>query len=79
MTKRRNLIVPAVLAGLVLLALGVIYLVDSASALPSFLPGHQAGSSHHHVKHGIAALLLSAACFVFAWLQTGPSAATTTR
>ena len=75
MTKRRNLILPAVLLGVVLLALAILYIVDSASALPSFVPGHQAGSGHHHVKHGIAAFLLGLACFVFAWFQTGPAAA----
>jgi hypothetical protein len=69
--KRPALILPAVLIGLVLLALAVLYWVDSASALPSFLPGHQAGSAHHHVKHGIAAALLGIGCLIFAWFQTG--------
>jgi hypothetical protein len=73
MQKRRSLIVPAVIAGILLLALGILYLVDSADALPSFIPGHQAGSSHHHAKHAIAALLLSVGCFIFAWFQTGPA------
>lgn len=73
MTKHRSLIVPAVLAGLLLLALALLYLVDSADALPSFLPGHEAGSAHHHVKHGVAALALGLGCFVLAWFQTGPS------
>ena len=76
MTKRRNLIVPAVLAGLVFAALAAIYWIDSASALPSFLPGHEAGSSHHHVKHGIAALVVALGCFAFAWFQSGPSGQT---
>jgi hypothetical protein len=71
MTKRPALILPAVVLGVVLLALGVLYFADTASALPSFLPGHQAGSTHHHVKHGIAAGLLGIACLVFAWFQTG--------
>ncbi len=75
MTKHRALIIPAVVAGLLLLALAVLYFADSADALPSFIPGHQAGSSHHHAKHGIAALLLSVGCFVFAWFQTGPAPA----
>ena len=73
MTKRPALIVPAVLLGLLLLALAILYFVDSADALPSFIPGHEAGSAHHHVKHGIAALLLSLGCFAFAWFQSGPS------
>ena len=71
MTKRPALILPAVLAGLVLLVLAGLYVVDSASSLPSFIPGHEAGSAHHHVKHGLAALLLGIGCFVFAWFQSG--------
>jgi len=74
MSKRRNLIAPAVILGLVLIVIGVIYFVDTASALPSFFPGHQAGSGHHHVKHGIAAFLLGVVCLIFAWFQTGPAA-----
>ena len=75
MTKRPTLIVPAVIAGLLLLVLAIVYFAESADALPSFIPGHQAGSAHHHVKHGIAALLLGLACLVFAWFQTAPSRA----
>ena len=71
--KRPALILPAVILGLALLAVAVVYWVDSASALPSFFPGHAAGSAHHHVKHGIAALLLGIGCLIFAWFQTGPS------
>jgi hypothetical protein len=70
-SKRPALIAPAVLVGLVLLVLAVVYFVDSASALPSFIPGHEAGSSHHHVKHGIAAAVLGIGCLIFAWFQTG--------
>jgi hypothetical protein len=73
MTKRRNLIAPAIVLGVVFLALAIVYWVDSAGSLPSFLPGHSAGSSHHHIKHGIAALVVSLACFAFAWFQSGPS------
>lgn len=73
MSKRPKLILPAVLAGLVLLAIAVVYFVEPAGSLPSFFPGHEAGSSHHHAKHGIAALVLALGCFVFAWFQSGPS------
>jgi hypothetical protein len=72
MTKHRSLILPAVLLGVLLLAVAVIYFVEPASSLPSFFPGHEAGSSHHHTKHGIAALVLALGCFVFAWFQSGP-------
>jgi hypothetical protein len=73
MTKRRNLIAPAIALGVLFLALAVLYFVDSAGSLPSFIPGHAAGSSHHHIKHGIAAIVVSLGCFVFAWFQSGPS------
>jgi hypothetical protein len=71
MTKRPALILPAVVLGVLLLALAVLYFADTASALPSFIPGHQAGSAHHHVKHGIASAFLGIACLIFAWFQTG--------
>ncbi|MFL5782222.1 MAG: hypothetical protein ACJ760_12990 [Thermoleophilaceae bacterium] len=73
MSKRRNLIIPAIVLGVLLLVVAVIYIADTASSLPSFFPGHEAGSSHHHVKHGIAALVVALGCFVFAWFQTGPT------
>jgi len=73
MTKNPKLIPVAIVLGIVLIVVAIVYFVDSASALPSFFPGHQAGSSHHHTKHGIAALIVGLLCFVFAWFQTGPS------
>jgi hypothetical protein len=73
MTKRPALIVPAAILGLILLAAAILYFVDSADALPGFIPGHEAGSPHHHIKHGIAALLLSLGCFAFAWFLSGSS------
>jgi hypothetical protein len=73
MTKRPRLIVPAVLLGLVFVIIAIVYFAEPASSLPSFFPGHEAGSSHHHFKHGIAALAVAGACFVFAWFQSGPT------
>jgi hypothetical protein len=73
MTKNRRLIIPALVLGIVLIVIAIIYWTQTASDLPSFFPGHKAGSSTTHVKHGIAAFLLGLACFVFAWFQTGPS------
>ncbi len=75
MTKRPALILPAIVLGLLLLALAVLYFVSTADSLPSFVPGHEAGSSHHHVKHGIAAAALGLGALVFAWFQGGSGAA----
>ena len=56
-----------------LIVVAIVYWVSTANGLPSFFPGHQSGSTTHHVKHGIAAFALGLACFVFAWFQTGPA------
>ena len=69
---RKWLVVLAVVLGIVLIVIAVIYWVEPADSLPSFFPGHEAGSSHHHVKHGIAAFLVGLACLAFAWFNTGP-------
>jgi hypothetical protein len=60
------------LAGVVLIAIAIVYFAEPARSLPGFFPGHEDGSSHHHVKHGIAALLLGLGAFVLAWFQSGP-------
>ncbi len=73
MTKNRALILPAVVLGIVLVVVGVIYLAEPAKSLPSFFPGHAAGSTHHHVKHAIAAFVVALGAFALAWFQTGPS------
>ncbi|MEA2309131.1 MAG: hypothetical protein QOG41_145 [Thermoleophilaceae bacterium] len=59
--------------GVVFLVVAAVYFTQTADALPSFFPGHKAGSSHHHVKHGVAALVVGLGCFVFAWFQSGPT------
>jgi hypothetical protein len=68
----RNLILLAIAAGLVLVVIAIIYWVEPAGSLPSFFPGHETGSSHHHIKHGIAAFVLALGCFAFAWFRSGP-------
>jgi hypothetical protein len=73
MAKNRALILPAVVIGVLLLVVAVIYWAEPAHSLPSFFPGHKAGSTHHHIKHGIAAFVVALAAFAFAWFQTGPS------
>ena len=65
----------AVLAGIVLIVIAVVYWAEPAKSLPGFFPGHESGSGHHHVKHGIAAFVVGLACLVFAWFRTGPKRA----
>ncbi len=72
MSNPRLVAAAAAVVGLALIVIGVVYFVEPASSLPSFFPGHQGGDSHHHVKHGIAAVALGLAGLAFAWFQTGP-------
>jgi UDP-N-acetylmuramyl pentapeptide phosphotransferase/UDP-N-acetylglucosamine-1-phosphate transferase len=72
---RRLLAGIAVVLGIALIAVAIVYWAEPAKSLPSFFPGHQAGSNHHHTKHGIAAFLVGLACFAFAWFNTGPKRA----
>jgi hypothetical protein len=75
----RPLIAPAVVLGILLIAVSVIYFAEPAHSLPSFFPGHvsatDAEAGHHHTKHGVAALVVALAAFAFAWFQTGPKTA----
>jgi hypothetical protein len=77
MRNDRLLVALAVLAGIVLIVIAIVYFVEPAKSLPGFFPGHASGSTHHHVKHGIAALVVGLGCFVFAWFRTGPKRTTT--
>jgi hypothetical protein len=70
--NRRALVAAALAVAVVLIVVAVVYWAEPAKSLPSFFPGHQAGSAHHHVKHGIAALLLGLAVLAFAWFRSGP-------
>jgi hypothetical protein len=72
MRNDRLLVTLAVVAGIALIVISAVYFAEPAGSLPGFFPGHQAGSSHHHYKHGIAAVLVGLACFVFAWFRSGP-------
>jgi UDP-N-acetylmuramyl pentapeptide phosphotransferase/UDP-N-acetylglucosamine-1-phosphate transferase len=71
-SNRRLLVALAVVVGIALIAVAIVYWAEPAKSLPSFFPGHEAGSNHHHTKHGIAAFLVGIACFAFAWFNTGP-------
>jgi Na+/H+ antiporter NhaD/arsenite permease-like protein len=78
-TTLRKLVIPAVVLGIVLVVVAIVYFVEPAHSLPSFFPGHLSASSseanHHHAKHGIAALVVALGCFAFAWFQSGPKTA----
>lgn len=57
-------------AAVALIVIGLVYWIEPAGSLPSFFPGHEAGSVHHHVKHGLAAVVLALGCLVYAWFAS---------
>ena len=59
-----------VILGFALLILAIVYWTNRASALPSVMPGHQAGSHKVHFKYGYVIAALAAASFVYAWVQS---------
>lgn len=61
----------AVIVGVLLLAVGLYYILTPAGALPTFVPGYEAGSVHVHIKHGIGATLLALGLFAYAWFASG--------
>ena len=67
-----------IVLGIVFAVIGVVYFVDTAAHLPSFFPGHQAGDTKHHMKHGLLAIVLAVVCWVGAWLSSGTKQSPTT-
>jgi len=43
----------AIVVGVVLIVIGVVYFLLPADELPSFLPGHETGLARIRVKHGL--------------------------
>lgn len=75
----KGVVIVAGLIGLICLIVGIIYLTQPAGSLPSFFPGYETGAKgahDHHAKHGILAIVVAIACFIFAWFRSGskPSA-----
>ncbi|MDQ1376055.1 MAG: hypothetical protein QOE15_228 [Acidimicrobiaceae bacterium] len=73
-TKFRPLTGVLLLVVVVLVIVAFMYFTKTADALPSFFPGHTAGSTHKHVKHGIAAIGLACLAAIGAWFSSAPGA-----
>jgi amino acid permease len=58
-------------AGVVLVAVGIIYFSEPARHLPAFFPGHAASSTRHHTKHGLLAVVIALLAFAGAWIGSG--------
>jgi hypothetical protein len=75
----RALAALAVVVGIALIAIAIVYWAEPAKSLPSFFPGHDAHSTTHHVKHGIASFAVGLAAFAFAWFRTGTKQSVSSR
>jgi hypothetical protein len=68
----RPLTVALALLGVALIGSGVVYFTETAHNLPAFFPGHDAHSTTHHIKHGLAMITLALLAFAAAWFTTAP-------
>jgi hypothetical protein len=55
------------LLGVVLLIVAGLYFLLPADQLPAFLPGHEAGATHVHTKHGIVAAVAGVVLLGTGW------------
>jgi hypothetical protein len=46
------------LVGVILLVIAAVYVLVPADQLPGFFPGHEAGVTRVHMKHGVVAGVL---------------------
>jgi ABC-type transporter Mla subunit MlaD len=74
MANRKPLVIGCIVLAVVFVGLAVVYFTRTAQDLPSWLPGHQAGSTRHHVKHGVAMIGLAVVSCVGVWMLSGPRA-----
>jgi hypothetical protein len=60
--------------GVLFLALSIYFWVTPAGKLPHWFGsalGYQAGSTHIHLKHGLATFILALGCGILVWFMTG--------
>jgi len=55
------------LLGIALIVVAVVYFLVPADQLPSFLPGHEAGVTRVHMKHGYLAGAAGLAFIIVGW------------
>lgn len=57
----------AIILGLILAVVAVVYLVVPAELLPTFMPGYEAGSTRVHLKHGVVSGVAALVLFGIGW------------
>ena len=71
----RPLTIVLIVVAVACAGVGVMYLATPAGQLPSFVPGHLAGSAHHHTTHALLMFGLAVLSLIGAWFTTNPSSA----
>jgi hypothetical protein len=64
---RTMLAVILAIIALIFIVVGFIYIAEPAKSLPSFIPGHVAGSTGHHPIRATGALVVGIVFAVGAW------------
>lgn len=59
----------AIVLGLALIVVAAIYFTMPADSLPGFFPGHEAGVTRIHVKHGIASGVAGLLLLAVGWFM----------
>ena len=77
--NKKLLAAGAVILGIIFVIISGIYFFKTAGNLPHFFPGFEAGSTHMHLKHAIASLILGLALFIYAWFASAKEALAPTR
>ena len=67
MRRTNPMVLLAIAAGVVLVAVAIVYFSVGANDLPSFFPGHDDTGSGVHPKRGIVAAVVAVLCFAYAW------------
>ena len=55
--------------GLVLIVAAVIYFIMPADQLPAFMPGHEAGVTRVHMKHGLVSGVAGVVLLAAGWFM----------
>jgi hypothetical protein len=64
------LLIGLVVLGVAFLAVGIIYVAYEAGGLPPMFPGRNAGSTDHHLKHGVISFAIAGTVWICAWVAS---------
>ena len=64
-----RLLTAAIVLGIALIMLSIVYWTEPARSLPSWLPGYQPGRLRSRYGYGAASFLIGEALLLFVWLR----------